>query len=201
MIPSAPSQAQGPGSAQARRFRCDVGPREVHGERRRAVRDPHENIRLHLVELSCEKMWQITYLVLHYIIIIWHMIYLACEKKMLLKYFVRVRSPRLYLALHEQWVGPGLPLFSGRVTSLLARPPVIVHRVRLGPPRFFSRSLNSLLISTFHLILLPDHVFEMRVQFFSHYFSIAILLHHMFTKCMHNYFLLLFNRHLYRACS
>ena len=41
MIPSAPSQAQGPGSAQARRFRCDVSPREVHGERRRAVRDPH----------------------------------------------------------------------------------------------------------------------------------------------------------------
>ena len=160
-----------------------------------------ENIRLHLVELSCEKMWQITYLVLHYIFSIWHMIYLACEKKMLLKYFVRVRSPRLYLALHEQWVGPGLPLFSGRVTSLLARPPVIVHRVRLGPPRFFSRSLNSLLISTFHLILLPDHVFEMRVQFFSHYFSIAILLHHMFPKCMHNHFLLLFNRHLYRACS
>lgn len=120
------------------------------------------------------------------------MIYLACEKKMLLKYFVRVRSPRLYLALHEQWVGPGLPLFSGRVTSLLARPPVIVHRVRLGPPRFFSRSLNSLLISTFHLILLPDHVFEMRVQFFSHYFSIAILLHHMFPKCMHNYFFIAF---------
>ena len=70
------------------------------------------------------------------------MIYLACEKKTLLKYFVRVRNPRLYLALHEQWVGPELPLFSGRVTSLLARPPVIVHRVRLGPPRFFSRSLN-----------------------------------------------------------
>ena len=41
MIPSAPSQAQGPGSAQARRFRCDVGPREVHGERRRTARDPH----------------------------------------------------------------------------------------------------------------------------------------------------------------
>ena len=125
-----------------------------------------------------------------------YLAYLACEKKMLLKYFVRVRSPRLYLALHEQWVGPGLPLFSGRVTSLLARPPVIVHRVRLGPPRFFSRSLNSSLTSTFHLILLPDHVFEMRVQFFSHYFSIAILLHHMFPKCMHNYFLLLFNREL-----
>ena len=41
MIPSAPSQAQGPGSAQARRFRCDVGPREVHGERRRAAWDPN----------------------------------------------------------------------------------------------------------------------------------------------------------------
>ena len=41
MIPSAPSQAQGPGSDQARRFRCDVGPREVHGdgEKTRRYRD------------------------------------------------------------------------------------------------------------------------------------------------------------------
>ena len=127
------------------------------------------------------------------------MIYLACEKKMLLKYFVRVRSPRLYLALHEQWVGPGLPLFSGRVTSLLARPPVIVHRVRLGPPRFFSRSLNSLLISTFHLILLPDHVFEMRVQF-SLPFNRNFAAPHV-SEMHAQLFLLLFNRHLYRACS
>ena len=54
MVPSAPSGALGPGSAQARLFRRDVSPREVHSKRRRAVRDPHLRV---LAQDAVDRRW------------------------------------------------------------------------------------------------------------------------------------------------